>query len=65
MTLCTINRNGDLWMDHDAREFIEKPCKFLKITKAGLYQVALEADERKVYSFPKKNVEFNNKAMKL
>lgn len=56
-TPCTVNKSGDNWMDSDARLFIEKPCIFLKITKAGLYQVALAEDTRKVYSFPKKNVD--------
>lgn len=57
-TPCTVNLDGDNWMDHDARPFMVKPCIFLKITKGGLYQVALCEDTRKVYSFPKKNVVF-------
>ena len=58
MKKCTINADGDLWMDADARPFIHRSCVVVKVTKSGLIQVALESDHTQKYSFPKRNVEF-------
>ena len=52
----TLNRLGDLWMDADSRPFIGAECQVLKVTKAGLIQVALSSDTRKTYSAAKSNV---------
>ena len=58
MKKCTINTDGDLWMDADAREFIGQVCVVVKTTKSGLIQVALDSNHKKTYSFPKRNVTF-------
>ena len=43
-------------MNPDTREFIDQPCVFLRITKAGLYQVCLERDPDKQIIVPKYNI---------
>jgi hypothetical protein len=53
---CTVNRDGDLWMDEEARAFIHQNCVILKKTKTGLTMVALESDLKQVYSAPQKNI---------
>lgn len=53
---CTVTNDGDLFMEYDARQFIGAECVFLKITKAGLAQVALCEDESKTYSVPLRNI---------
>lgn len=53
---CTLNRRGDLFMEHEARPFIDAPCVVVKRTKAGLVQVALKSDPRQTYSAPLRNV---------
>lgn len=57
---CVINSSGDLYMDYDARPFIDQPCEVVKITKAGLVMVRLLADPKKVMSFAKRNVDVTN-----
>jgi hypothetical protein len=49
---------GDLMMDGGANFLIGKECVLLKVTKAGLYQVALASDQRRFASVPKRNVDF-------
>lgn len=44
---CTVNDAGDLIMDAEAAQFIGEFCVFVKVTKGGLYQVALMADQKK------------------
>lgn len=53
---CTLNRCGDLFMDYEARTFIGAECVVLKVTKAGLVQVALQDDPKRTYSAPLRNV---------
>lgn len=55
--LCTVNDSRDLYMEYEARPFIGQRCVFIKVTKGGLMQVALESDSRKIRSFPKRNVD--------
>lgn len=50
-----VNGLGDLYMDYDARPFMNRVVEFVKVTKAGLYQVRL-ADGR-TYSFAKRNID--------
>ena len=53
---CTVNRNGDLYMERESREFIDKECVIVKTTKSGLIQVALKENSKRVYSVPKINI---------
>ena len=53
---CTLNGDGDLYMDKELREFIAAPCKVVKRTKSGLIQIALTSDTTKMVSVPQKNV---------
>ena len=53
---CTLNSTGDLMMEAEAKPFINQLCIFIKVTRAGLYQVMLNSDRRKVYSAPKRNI---------
>jgi len=53
---CFVNGIGDLFMDSDARPFINQRCVFLKKTKAGLMQVALAIDPKQQRSFSLKNI---------
>jgi hypothetical protein len=54
---CTLSSLGDLYVEDEARPFIGAECIFVKVTKAGLAQVALAADPRKTYSAPPRNLE--------
>lgn len=54
--ICFINGRGDLFMDGEVRPFINQRCVFIKKTKAGLFLVALEADQKQRYSAPQKNI---------
>jgi hypothetical protein len=54
--LCTVERLGDIWFLSEARPFIEKECIFIKVTKAGLYQVALKSNPKLVMSFAKSHI---------
>lgn len=53
---CTLNRSFDLFMEHEARAFIDARCVVVKRTKAGLVQVSLKSDPSKTYSAPLRNV---------
>lgn len=55
--LCKINRNSDIYMIHEARQFIDNKCKVIKITKSGLVQVSLVSDSKKIFSFPLSNID--------
>lgn len=57
-TECIVNGMFDLGIDPDAREFIGQECIFIKVTKAGLFQVALKDQPKKVYSMSKRNITF-------
>ena len=54
---CRINGYGDLFMDVDARPFINAACRIVKVTKRGLVQVRLQANEKKMHSFAKRNID--------
>lgn len=54
---CWVNRKRDLFMDYDARPFIDQECVVLKRTKAGLIHVALASDPRKTYVVAQYNVD--------
>jgi len=43
---CMVNNSGDLAMLGEARIFIQQKCVFVKVTKAGLYQVQLESNQK-------------------
>lgn len=53
---CTVNRNGDLYMEYESREFIDAECEIVKKTKAGLIQVALKNNPKRFYSVPQRNI---------
>lgn len=50
-----VNRSGDLFMEAEARPFIEQVVEVVKITKGGLYQIRLP--DGRVYSLPKRNLD--------
>lgn len=50
-----VNDNGDLGVNCEARPLIGREVVIVKITKAGLYQVAL--DDGRAYSLPKRNLD--------
>ncbi len=52
--LCVINGLGDLYMEYEARPFIDKQCTVVKRTKGGLIEVELDG---KRYSFAQRNVD--------
>lgn len=55
---CTVNGEGDLAMNYDARRwFIGAPCVVVKLTKAGLVQVALADDPKRTISVPIRNID--------
>jgi hypothetical protein len=54
--VCMVSGRGDAGIDPDARPFFREPCLFVKRTKAGLMQVSLQSDPRKLYSFPSRNI---------
>jgi hypothetical protein len=47
-------------MDGQARSYINQPCHVMKITKAGLVHVSLDADPKQCYSFPKRCIEMKD-----
>lgn len=57
-TLCTVNTLGDICMSSEVRPFIRAPCVVIKITKAGLVQIALESNVKLTYSVPLRNIDF-------
>ncbi len=57
-TPCTVNMDGDLWFEMESREFIGAECIIVKRTKAGLIQVALKNNEKKVYSVSQGNIDY-------
>jgi hypothetical protein len=58
-TPCTVNRDGDLFMEYEAREFIGAKCVIVKRTKSGLIQVALAENKKRVYSVPARNIDLD------
>ncbi len=64
-TPCTVNMDGDLWVVAEAREFIGAECIIVKKTKAGLIQVALKNNEKKVYSVSQGNIDYSTPAQNL
>ena len=56
---CTVNGIGDLFMECEAREFINAKCVVVKITRAGLVQVALRSNQKHTYSVAKRNINLN------
>lgn len=55
---CTVNGKGDLFVLHEAREFIDEECTIIKRTKAGLIQVCLKDKPKRTYSVPQKNISY-------
>lgn len=56
-TLCTINNKGDLAQNAPCSDFIGQPCEVVKRTKAGLIEVRLIRNPKRVMSFAPRNVE--------
>lgn len=61
-TQCTVNRNRDMFMIYEARQFFGCQCVIVKRTKSGLVQVALASNAKAVYSFPQSNVDLADDA---
>jgi len=53
---CTVNKEGDLFVYYEAREFIGAECVIVKKTRAGLIQVALKDNLKRTYSVPQRNI---------
>ncbi len=53
-SIYTLNGNGDLAMDGDIGHYIGQVVEFVKVTKAGLYQV--RASDGQLFSVPKRNL---------
>jgi hypothetical protein len=56
--ICKVNGKGDIACDGDNKRFVGKECKFIKITKSGLYHVSLLDDKKATASLPKRNIDF-------
>jgi hypothetical protein len=54
---CTVNGGGDLAMNAEARPFIGAACVVVKMTKAGLAQVALADNPKRTISVPIRNID--------
>lgn len=61
-TLCTPINYG---IDFDARPFINQVCRINKRTKAGLIQVMLERDHKKMYSFAQRDIDLSPPMMQM
>jgi hypothetical protein len=62
-TRVTINGIGDLYMEHEKREYITIPNKinnkklvFVKVCKSGLFQIK-DLETNKTINVPKRNVD--------
>jgi len=53
---CMVNNAGDLAMIGEAKPFISRKSVFMKITKAGLYQVQLESKPKQNLCVGKTNI---------
>lgn len=60
-TKCTVNGGRDLMFDRFQGSFIDEPCVIVKVTKAGLIQVALESDPKVTTSVPQHNITMTDK----
>jgi hypothetical protein len=56
-TKCTVNKNGDLFLDSAIRPFFNKDCVIVKRTKSGLIQVALSSNKKCMCSVPARNID--------
>jgi tRNA nucleotidyltransferase (CCA-adding enzyme) len=54
--LCIVNGSMDFGINPEARKFIDKSCKIVKVCKNGLVQVQLVSDPKRLYSVPKRNI---------
>lgn len=61
-TLCTPINYG---IDFDARPFINQVCRINKRTKAGLIQVMLERDHKRMYSFAQRDIDLSPPTMQM
>jgi len=57
LVMCKVNGRGGLACDGENKIFIGKECEFMKVTKAGLYQVRLVSNNDKITSLPKRNID--------
>lgn len=56
-TACIVRNVTDLFMEEEARPFIDKPCHIVKVLKSGMIQVSLDRDPTQVYSVPRRCLE--------
>ena len=55
-TPCIVGPTGDLYMEYDARDFIEVPCEIVQRNKSGKIMVRLVSDPKRTYSVPARNI---------
>jgi len=54
---CTVTGAGDLGLHAEARPYLNALCVVVKVTKAGMVQVAKVYDRKHTISVPPRNIE--------